>query len=69
MIMTNTRQKDGNSLEVPNRTDRLFNDESRWYFKTREGGNIGPFRYRSEAKTGLALFIHKATRKSSKHTV
>jgi hypothetical protein len=41
------------------RTDRIFNDcdSGLWYFRTREGSDIGPFRYRSEAEAMLGRFI------------
>ncbi len=35
----------------------LFTHEDLWYFKTREGENIGPFRYRSEAQSNLEQFL------------
>jgi hypothetical protein len=30
-----------------------------WYFKTREGDEIGPFRYRSEAESNLDRFMQQ----------
>jgi len=41
------------------RTDRMFNDPESglWYFRTREGNDIGPFRYKSEAEEMLTRFI------------
>jgi ABC-type ATPase with predicted acetyltransferase domain len=39
------------------RTERLFNDAGLWYFRTREGNDVGPFRYRCEAETMLGRFL------------
>ena len=41
------------------RTDRIYNDleTGLWYFRTREGNDIGPFRYRTEAEEMLARFL------------
>lgn len=39
-------------------TDSLiFSHRDLWYFKTFDGDEIGPFRYRSEAETGLGRFL------------
>ncbi|MEX2131112.1 MAG: DUF6316 family protein [Pseudohongiellaceae bacterium] len=51
------RAKDESSKPTPERTDRVFSTEERWYFKTREGDEVGPFRYRSEAQTSLERFL------------
>ncbi|HBX35823.1 DUF6316 family protein [Pseudohongiella sp. SYSU M77423] len=39
------------------RTDRLFSKSGLWYFRTREGKDVGPFRYRTEAELMLTRFI------------
>ncbi|MGJ8689340.1 MAG: DUF6316 family protein [Gammaproteobacteria bacterium] len=39
------------------RSERIFDDAGLWYFRTREGGDVGPFRYESEALQMLENFI------------
>lgn len=41
------------------RSDRLFSQSGLWYFRTREGKDVGPFRYRCEAETMLSRFINE----------
>ncbi len=41
------------------RSDRIYTDQELWYFRTREGDNIGPFRYKSEAESNLEKFLRK----------
>ena len=47
----------GESLDLPSRSDRLFKVDDYWYYKTREGVDIGPFDSASEAQTGVSDFI------------
>lgn len=35
----------------------VYTERDLWYFRTGEGTEIGPFRYRSEAETGLQRFL------------
>lgn len=42
---------------VPIRSDRLFTRDNYWYFRTREGLNIGPFDSAAEASEGIKGFI------------
>lgn len=44
-------------INVPARSDRLFEQENYWYFRTREGMDIGPFDTRGEASLGAKSFI------------
>jgi ABC-type ATPase with predicted acetyltransferase domain len=39
------------------RSERLFSNHGLWYFKTREGKDVGPFRYRDEAELMLTRFV------------
>jgi hypothetical protein len=55
--MTSLRKQDRSDREIPHRTERLFDSGGLWYFRTREGSNIGPFRYQSEARQMLEKFI------------
>ncbi|MDE0732084.1 MAG: DUF6316 family protein [Gammaproteobacteria bacterium] len=55
--MTVSRQQDIPDSSTQNRTERVFSENDLWYFKTREGDNVGPFRYRSEAESNLDRFM------------
>jgi hypothetical protein len=41
------------------RSDRVFSRSGLWYFHTREGNDVGPFRYRDEAELMLSKFIQE----------
>lgn len=49
--------RNGETTQRSVRSDRFFEQESYWYFRTREGLDIGPFDTESEAKAGLNGFI------------
>jgi len=55
--MSDTRHADQFDSETPERSDRVYSQQNLWYFKTREGDEIGPFRYRSEAESNLDRFM------------
>ncbi|ODS22739.1 hypothetical protein AB835_12560 [Candidatus Endobugula sertula] len=42
---------------MPYRSDRIFSQCGYWYFRTREGMDIGPFDNRGEAVLGAKGFI------------
>lgn len=42
---------------IPTRSDRLFAQDGYWYFRTREGLNIGPFDNAQEAEQGVSDFM------------
>ena len=44
----------------PFRSQRLCNENGEWYFNTREGKLLGPYREPSEAKQALAVFLAQA---------
>ena len=52
-----TREQDRPNLEPPARQERVFSEQDLWYFRTREGDAVGPFRYRSEAESNLDRFM------------
>ncbi len=58
---TSTRLTDV-SAQSYERTDRLFSQSGLWYFRTREGKDVGPFRYRCEAESMLTRFIDETSR-------
>lgn len=54
----NTTRRYTDRVDAPfTRGDRLYNDAGLWYFRTREGAPMGPFRYRNEAESMLQRFI------------
>jgi hypothetical protein len=42
------------------RTSRMFRDNGKWFFKTREGETVGPFQEELEASTQLEVYIRLA---------
>jgi len=46
-------------ISLHERSDRLFSETGLWYFRTREGKSVGPFRYRDEAELMLTRFIQE----------
>lgn len=54
MLATNRAGEQG---PVPTRSSRLFLDGNQWFFHTREGTDIGPYKTEQEAETGLKDFI------------
>ena len=57
--MPDNRQKDNSHAPVPDRSERIYSEQDLWYFRTREGDEVGPFRYRSEAQSNLENFMEQ----------
>ena len=55
--MSSLRKHDSFTHTSFARSERIFDDSGLWYFRTREGGQVGPFRYESEARQMLERFI------------
>lgn len=53
----NTTHRKGESLDAKSRSNRLFEQGDYWYFRTREGMDIGPFDYKMDAEQGIDNFI------------
>lgn len=49
--------REGEEEKVRFRAKRVFNVEDKYYFNTREGLVVGPFRSESSANNGVALYI------------
>ena len=49
--------RNGEGGLVPIRSDRIFTQHDYWYFRTREGMDIGPFDTISEALEGAYGFV------------
>ncbi len=47
----------GEEIDIPARSERIFEQDQYWYFRTREGMDIGPFDNRGEAAIGIKGFI------------
>lgn len=56
--MTSLRKDDQSKGSFHYRSERVFDEQGLWYFRTREGQNLGPFRYESEARQMLNNFIN-----------
>jgi len=52
-----TAMRFGEEGNPPFRTQRLFNENGQWFFDTREGKQVGPYRDIGEVKKALAVFI------------
>ena len=39
------------------RTDRFFMSDGTWFFTTREGGNLGPFKSHEAAEEALVQYL------------
>ncbi|MBK52365.1 MAG: hypothetical protein CMQ45_08280 [Gammaproteobacteria bacterium] len=37
----------------------IYRQDNLWYYKTKKGQEIGPFRYRSEAQSNLDQFLYE----------
>ena len=57
------RAQDEPTKPVPERTERVYSSEERWYFRTREREEVGPFRYQSEAQSSLERFLEQLKNK------
>lgn len=57
ILEANRYGEDGN---IPLRKKRIFTDGKNWYFLTRNGGNHGPFKTFTEAKSALKLFMRRS---------
>ncbi|NRB37372.1 MAG: hypothetical protein HRU20_02755 [Pseudomonadales bacterium] len=53
-------RKDDASKNKSDRTDRFEKQGDHWYFKTREGLDIGPFEDRNEAQYALLYFVERS---------
>ena len=61
--MSEPRQQAHLTAATPTRSDRVYSQQNLWYFRTREGDEVGPFRYRSEAETNLDRFMQQLKEK------
>lgn len=57
--MSDNRRKDNSQRPAPDRSERIFSAQDLWYFRIREGDEVGPFRYRSEAQNNLERFMER----------
>jgi hypothetical protein len=51
------KRNDTGKERVGFRTSRMYNDDGAWFFRTREGDAVGPFRDELEASTQLEVYI------------
>jgi len=57
--MSDNRRQDGSKDPTPARSERIYSEQDLWYFRVREGDEVGPFRYRSEAQSNLERFMEQ----------
>ena len=57
--------RQGEQGATPPQQDRFIQEGDYWYYKTREGVNIGPFDSRVEAIAGCSEFIELASEDES----
>ncbi len=57
--MSDQRRQDRSISPAPSRSERIFSEQDLWYFRIREGDEVGPFRYRSEAQSNLERFMER----------
>jgi len=55
--MSDSRHKDNSNRPTPDSSEGVYSEQDLWYFRTREGDEVGPFRYRSEAQSNLESFM------------
>jgi hypothetical protein len=55
--MSQSSNNDHSASSAAERTESVFCQKDLWYFRTREGKEIGPFRYQSEAQSNLDRFL------------
>jgi hypothetical protein len=59
-VPTTESKRYGEDGNVPPRRKRIYTDGKNWYFLTRNGGNHGPFKTFTEAKSALKLFMRRS---------
>ncbi len=47
----------GESGNIPFRSGRFYNVDSKWYFSSREQSDIGPFQNKDEANDALTVYL------------
>lgn len=57
--MSDNRRKDKTQTPAPDRSERIYSEQDLWYFRIREGDEVGPFRYRCEAQSNLERFMEQ----------
>lgn len=57
-LLNKNRKNDSKDLKA-DRTDRFTKEGEHWFFKTREGLDVGPFDSRSEAQYALLYFVER----------
>lgn len=55
-----SKKRKGEPKENRDRTDRFSKVGDFWFFKTREGLDIGPFASRSDAQYALLYFVERS---------
>jgi len=53
-------RKNESNNQIDSRSTRMYQQDSSWFFNTREGNVVGPFRDELEAYTQLEVYIRLA---------
>lgn len=51
------KKRSGEDASSSDRSDRFLKQDGHWYFRTREGFEVGPFANRSDAQYALLYFV------------
>jgi hypothetical protein len=62
--MSSHRPRSGEQGKFPFRSERICFENGKWYFNTREGTLVGPFRDEAETRKALAVFVAERIRES-----
>lgn len=60
--------RNGETRNVPFRSNRYFCINGTWYFMTREGNQMGPFIDKREAEAELMMFIREKSMENNAFT-
>ena len=58
------QNRSGEQGNFPFRSERICQENGQWYFHTREGSLIGPFKDVAETKKALAVFVAEMIQRS-----
>lgn len=58
-LLNKVRKGEGRA-DKGDRTDRFCQQDGLWFFKTREGLDVGPFESRSDAHYALLYFVERS---------
>ncbi|MCK5882008.1 MAG: hypothetical protein KAG18_09035 [Sinobacterium sp.] len=60
LFKSSVRNEEDSKPDAESRSDRLYQEDGRWFFKTREGKDIGPFEKKNDAQYAALYFAERA---------